>query len=134
VNSQLIQSVVDCLIPADEFPGAYEAGVCDYLRKLFETDLRDEAEFFNTGLDSIDLEARARFGKPFASLTPAQQSVTFEAIQQGDVLTSWQISPQRFFEMLVCTTAEGFYSEPKQGGNRGAISWMMTGFEDEVNS
>ena len=90
MNLQLIRSVVDCLIPADEFPGGYEAGVCDYLLKLFETDLRNEAEFFKTGLDSIELEARARFGEPFASLTTAQQSITLEAIQQGDVLTSWQ--------------------------------------------
>ena len=124
--------MVDCLIPADEFPGAYEAGVCDYLRKLFETDLRDKAEFFATGLDGIELEARARFGKPFASLTAEQQRITLETIQEGDILTSWQISPQRFFEMLVCTTAEGFYSDPQQGGNRGAISWKMTGFEDQV--
>ena len=134
MKTETLRAVVDCVIPADDFPGAYEAGVCDYLLKLFETDLRDEAEFFNTGLDSIDLEARARFGEPFASLTPSQQSITLEAIQQGDVLASWQISPQRFFEMLVCTTAEGFYSEPQQGGNRGALSWTMTGFEDELNS
>jgi gluconate 2-dehydrogenase gamma chain len=131
MNSQLIRSVVDCLIPADDFPGAYDAGVCDYLLKLFETDLRAEAKFFTAGLESIDLEARARFGEPFANLTPAQQTITLDAIEQGDVLTSWQISPQRFFEMLVCTTAEGFYSEPQQGGNRGAISWTMTGFEDQ---
>ena len=134
MNTQILRAVVDRLIPADEFPGAYEAGVCDYLLKLFETDLRDEAEIFTTGLDAIELEARARFGEPFATLTPAQQSITLEAIQQADVLTSWQISPQRFFEMLVCTTAEGFYSDPQQGGNRGAISWTMTGFEDQVDS
>ncbi|HEU5132957.1 MAG TPA: gluconate 2-dehydrogenase subunit 3 family protein, partial [Pyrinomonadaceae bacterium] len=104
------------------------------LLKLFETDLRAEAEFFMTGLDSIELEGRARFGEPFASLNPAQQSITLEAIQRGDVLTSWQISPQRFFAMLVCTTAEGYYSDPQQGGNRGAVSWTMTGFEDQLNS
>ena len=130
MKTETLRTVVDCLIPADDFPGADEAGVCDYLRKLFETDLRDEAEFFMLGLDSIELEAHARFGNGFASLTTEQQTITLEAIQQGDVLTFWQISPQRFLEMLVCTTAEGFYSDPQQGGNRGAISWTMTGFED----
>jgi hypothetical protein len=129
----MLRTVVDCLIPADDFPGASEAGVCDYLRKLFETDLRDEAGFFMTGLDQIELEALARFGDSFASLTLEQQNVTLETIQQGDVLTSWPISPQRFFEMLVCTTAEGFYSDPQQGGNRNAVSWMMTGFEDQLD-
>jgi hypothetical protein len=131
---ETLRAVVDCLIPADDFPGAYEAGVCDYLVKLFETDLRNEAEFFTIGLDSIDAEAGARFGEPFTSLPLEQQSITLDAIQRGDVLTSWQISPRRFFEMLVCTTTEGFYSDPQQGGNRGAISWTMTGFEDQINS
>jgi gluconate 2-dehydrogenase gamma chain len=126
--------VIDCLIPADEFPGAFEAGVCDYLLKLFATDLCDEAAFFTMGLDNIELEAQTRFGGPFAGLTPEQQTIILEAIQHGDVLNSWQISPQRFFEMLVCTTAEGFYSDPQQGGNRGSISWTMTGFEDSTNS
>jgi hypothetical protein len=32
--------------------------------------------------------------------------------------------------MLVNTTAEGYYSEPQQGGNRRGISWVMTGFEN----
>ena len=108
MNTHTLRSVVNCLIP-----GAYEAGVCDYLRNLFATDLRNEAEVFTTGLDSIDLEARARFGEPFAYLTPEQQTITLEAIQQRN---------HRFFEMLVCTTAEGFYTNP--------ISWTMTGFED----
>jgi hypothetical protein len=133
LKTETLRTVVDCLIPADDFPGASEAGVCNYLRKLFETDLRDEAGFFMTGLDQIELEALARFGDSFASLTLEQQTVTLETIQQGDVLTSWPISPQRFFEMLVCTTAEGFYSDPQQGGNRNAVSWMMTGFEDQLD-
>ena len=134
MNTQTLRAVVCCLIPADDFPGAYDAGVCDYLQKLFETDLRDEAEFFTTGLDSIELEARARFGESFANLAPQRQTITLEAIQQGDLLTPWPISSQRFFEILVCTTAEGFYSDPQQGGNRGALSWVMTGFEDQANA
>jgi len=52
----------------------------------------------------------------------------------GDVKTTWSISPSRFFEMLVNTTAEGFYSDPQQGGNRNAVSWTMTGFEDVSDS
>jgi gluconate 2-dehydrogenase gamma chain len=134
VKIETLRAVVDCLIPADDFPGAYEAGVCDYMLRLFGTDLRNEAEFFTTGIDSINAEARARFAEPFASLTAEQQIITLDAIQRADVLTTWQISPRRFFEMLVCTTTEGFYSDPQQGGNRGAISWTMTGFEDQVDS
>lgn len=130
MNTRTLRTVVDCLIPPDDFPGAYDAGVCEYLNRLFESDLRDEAEFFNTGLNSIEEEANARYGGSFQTLTSDQQTSTLEAIQHGDVVIDWPVSPRRFFDMLICTTAEGFYSNPEQGGNRRAISWFMTGFEE----
>ena len=129
--SETLRAVVDCLIPPDDFPGAYDAGVCDYLKRIFQTDLAAQSEFFFTGIDGINAEALERFNKPFTNLSPDQQFATLAAIESNDVKTSWPISPSLFFEMLVNTTAEGYYSDPQQGGNRGAISWLMTGFEDE---
>ena len=134
MNSETLHAVVDCLIPPDDFPGAYDAGVCDYLERLLQTDLAEQAEFFRLGLDAIEAESLARFEKPFANLSPSDQISTLAAIESGDVQTSWPIPPSRFFEMLVNTTAEGYYSEPQQGGNRNASSWVMTGFEDFSNS
>jgi gluconate 2-dehydrogenase subunit 3-like protein len=134
MNSETLRAVVDCLIPPDDFPGAYDAGVCDYIERLLQTDLADRAEFFRTGVDAIDAEALARFAKPFINLGPSEQTLTLAAIESGQVKTSWPISPAHFFEMLVNTTAEGYYSEPQQGGNRGAVSWAMTGFEELSNS
>lgn len=113
MNSETLRAVVDCLIPGDEFPGAYDAGVCDYVERLLQTDLADRAEFFRAGIDAIDAEALARFGKPFAKLTATEQTSTLSVIASA---------APRFFEMLVCTTAEGYYTEP--------ISWAMTGFEE----
>ena len=128
--SETLRAVVDCLIPPDDFPGAYDAGVCDYLERIFQTDLAAQSEFFLAGIDGIDAEALARFNTPFAALSPDQKVSTLAAIESGDLKTSWSISPTEFFEMLVNTTAEGYYSDPQQGGNRGSISWVMTGFED----
>ena len=121
MNPETLRAVVDCLIPGDDFPGAYDAGVCDYVERLLQTDLADEADFFRAGLDAIEAEAFARFDKPFAKLNATEQTATLTAIESR---------APRFFEMLVNTTAEGYYSEPAQGGNRNAISWTMTGFED----
>ena len=134
MNSETLRAVVNCLIPPDDFPGAYDAGVCDYLERLLRTDLADHAEFFHAGVDAIEAEALAQFHKSFAQLSPSQQNSTLAAIESGTVKTSWPIPPSRFFEMLVNTTAEGYYSEPQQGGNRGAISWVMTGFEELEDS
>ena len=127
--SETLRAVVDCLIPPDDFPGAYDAGVCVYLERIFQTDLAAQSEFFRAGIDSINAEALERFNNPFANLTPDQKLSTLAAIESNQVKTSWPISPSLFFEMLVNTTAEGYYSDPQQGGNRNGISWVMTGFE-----
>ena len=121
MNPETLRAVVDCLIPPDDFPGAYDAGVCDYIEQLFQTDLAEHAEFFQAGIDAIDIEALATYNHPFAVLTRDQQTSILEGVESGAA---------RFFEMLVNITAEGYYSDPQQGGNRGAVSWVMTGFED----
>ena len=134
MNSETIRAVVDCLIPPDDFPGAYEAGVCNYLERLLQTDLAEHADFFRAGIDAIDTEALAQYNARFEALTPDQQIAILAGIDSGAVKTSWPVAPSRFFEMLVNTTAEGYYSDPQQGGNRGCASWVMTGFEDAVES
>ena len=134
MNPDTLPAVVDCLIPPDDFPGAYDAGVCDYIEQLFQRDLAEHAEFFRAGIDAIDIEALATYNAPFAVLTRDRQISILEAIEVGAVKTSWPIAPARFFEMLVNITAEGYYSEPQQGGNRSQASWLMTGFEDAINS
>jgi len=128
-QQQTLRAVVDCLIPPDDYPGAYEAGVCDYLERLYQTDLASQLEFCAAGLDCVDTESRFRFATTFADLTPDLQSSILQAIETGNVLALWPISPTQFFNLLVTTTAEGYYSDPQQGGNRGSISWEMTGFE-----
>ena len=125
MNPETLRAVVDCLIPPDDFPGAYEAGVCDYIEQLFQTDLAEHAEFFQAGIDAIDNEALATYNAPFAVLTRDQQTSILKGIEYGAA---------RFFEMLVNITAEGYYSDPQQGGNRGCASWVMTGFEEAVES
>ena len=130
MNPETLRAVVDCLIPPDDFPGAYDSGVCDYLERILQTDLAAQSEFFHAGIDGIEAEALERFNESFANLTPDQQVSTLAAIESGDVKTSWSISPPLFFELLVNTTAEGYYSDPQQGGNRGGRSWVMTGFDE----
>lgn len=127
---ETLRAVVDCLIPPDDYAGAFDAGVCDFIVRLFETDLAEQREFFDAGLEAIESEALARFATRFADLSPDQQVVILAGIERGSVNTPWPIAPDQFFEILVRTTAEGYYSDPEQGGNKGSISWAMTGFQE----
>ena len=134
MNPHTLPAVVECLIPPDDFPGAYDAGVCDFIEQLLQTDLAEHDELFRAGIDAIDSEALATYNAPFAVLTREQQIATLTGIESGAVKTSWPIASPRFFVMLVNVTAEGYYSDPQQGGNRGCASWFMTGFEDVLES
>ena len=130
MRTQTLSAVVDCLIPPDDYPGGFDAGVCDFIASLLETDLAEQREFFAAGLDGIESESRARFDRSFVDLSSNEKVTLLENVESGKVISSWPIAPDRFFDMLVRTTAEGYYSDPDQGGNRGSISWVMTGFQE----
>lgn len=126
---QILRSVTDCLIPPDDFPGGWEAGVGDYLLRQFERDLRPQLEMYRAGLDALDQEAQARAGQPFTELTPEAQTALLEQIEQGQVITAWAISPADFFRQLVDHAMEGYYGDPGNGGNHNMIAWKIIGFE-----
>jgi len=132
LQQQTLREAVDRIIPPDDYPGAWDAGIGDYLARQFEGDLALQLNLFTAGLDGLEAEALARFDSRFVNLTLDQQDTCLAHVETGEVLTLWSVPPLRFFELLVNTTAEGYYSEPEQGGNRAAISWAMTGFEERA--
>ena len=38
------------------------------------------------------------------------------------------LSAQEFFNLLLATTMQGFFSDPIYGGNRDKVAWKMIGF------
>lgn len=126
---QILRAAIDGIIPPDDFPGGWEAGVGDYLLQQFERDLRPLLEMYRAGLDTLDQEAHARTGQSFAELTPEAQTTLLEQVEQGKVITAWPIAPVDFFRQLVDHAMEGYYGDSGNGGNRDAIAWKMIGFE-----
>jgi len=125
---QTLRAALDRIIPPDDYPGAWESGVGDYLARQFEGDLRQVFADYCTGLTALDAESVARFRQSFSKLSEQDQDRLLGLIEAGEVITTWEVAPRFFFNLLINTTAEGFYSEPEQGGNRNAASWYMTGF------
>ena len=133
-QQQTLRAAVDRIVPPDDYPGAWQCGVGDYLARQFESDLRPVLDDYRAGLTGLEAESVARFQQSFISLSDKEQDTVLRHIEAGEVLTAWEVAPSVFFNLLVNTTAEGFYSEPQQGGNRNAISWAMTGFEEDSKS
>ncbi len=129
-QQQTLQAAVDRIIPGDDFPGAWEAGVGDYLYRQLAGDLRSYLRIYREGLDALDAEAQAASATPFAALTAEQQDLL---LKRADFAVATLRNPpmlQHFFRLLVVHTAEGYYSDPGNGGNRGGIAWKMIGFAE----
>lgn len=132
-QQQTLRAAVDRIIPFDDYPGAWQSGVGDYLARQFEGDLRLVFDDYCNGLTALDAESLARFQQSFSQLSEEDQDHVLGLVEAGEVLTTWDVAPRRFFDLLVRTTVEGFYSEPEQGGNRNAVSWNMIGFEEATD-
>lgn len=132
-QQQTLLAAVDRIIPPDDYPGAWQSGVGDYLARQFEGDLRPVFDDYCNGLTALDAESIARFQQGFSQLSEEDQDHVLGLVEGGEVLTTWDVAPRVFFNLLVRTTAEGFYSEPEQGGNRNAASWKMVGFEEATD-
>ena len=62
--------------------------------------------------------AATKFGKRFAELA---------AEQQADALIEVEENLRAFFDLILTHTRQGFYGDPRHGGNRNMASWKMLG-------
>lgn len=128
-QSALLRAAADRIIPADDYPGAWEAGAGDYLLGQFRRDLEPLLDLYRDGLDALDAEARADGGAGFVERDAAAQDALLARVERGAVAAAWPTPPAAFFRRLVEHVAEGYYSDPGNGGNKDGIAWKMVGFE-----
>ena len=128
-QKKTLKALVNCIIPPDEAPGGWDAGVGDYLYQQFEGDLKDAVSLYQQGLLALDAEAQAQYQRSFADLAADEQESLLQQVEQNKVQTTWPVNPAEFFLRVVHHCAEGFYSDPGNGGNRDGVAWKMIGFE-----
>lgn len=127
-QTRTLRAAVDRIIPPDDFPGGWEAGVGDFLQLLWTREPHFLAEAVQ-GLDALDREARAQAGAAFADLSADAQDALLRRVEAGEVRADWPLPPAAFFALLVRQCMEGFYADPGNGGNKDGVSWRMVGFE-----
>lgn len=125
----VLAAMADSIVPADEFPGATEAGVLDYFAMQFGHELSRETGYYRCGLDAVDGEARVAYGRPLCQLDDDERRRLLQSIEAADLRTTWPVDPARFFADVVGHVMAGYYGDPGNGGNRNTVSWQMIGFE-----
>ena len=128
-QERTLKAALDRLIPADDYPGAWEAGVGDYITRQLEGDSHHLLTSYRLGLDAMDAEAVTAYGQHFADLYTARQEALIANLERGVTGTLWITPAAAFVSTLIHHAAEGYYAEPAQGGNHGAKSWAMVGFD-----
>jgi gluconate 2-dehydrogenase gamma chain len=148
-EAAFIEAAVARLIPADDqWPGAFEAGVPNYIDKQLagawgsgERLYRSgpwaagspsqgyqlpftPGELFHKALSAIH---RENGGAGFAKMPPARQDEFLKHLEAGGKDLGG-VPSEVFFEHLWKSTVEGFFSDPVYGGNHEMVSWQMIGF------
>jgi gluconate 2-dehydrogenase gamma chain len=128
-EARTLAAACDAIIPADESPGASWAGVVNYIDCQLCGHLRRFRESYRHGIAAMNKSSHLLYGNDFAALPESRQLDLLTKMEQGLApREAWQkISSAEFFSMLVDHTMQGFYGDPRHGGNRGRIAWKMVG-------
>lgn len=123
--SELLRAVIDCIIPADDYPSASQNRVDIYIERILQTDLQEWQDKFQAGLDELEADSKRTTGGGFASLPPQRQNALLAAMEHDPAWGEW-------FSMLVQLTNEGYYADRSNGGNPDHASWNMIGYEPRL--
>jgi gluconate 2-dehydrogenase gamma chain len=122
-----LEAVCERIIPADQDPGAAWAGVVNFIDRQLTGPYRRLQKTYRLGIEGIHATSLAMFGNPFVALTAEQQDAVLQAMDKGQAQgEGWkQLSAKSFFDLVVSHTMQGFYGDPRHGGNRERVSWKM---------
>ena len=123
-EARLVEALCDRIVPADDAPGAKEAGVLFYIDRQLAGPLRRFAPAYHENLTRLAVSCKESTGRDFVDLLSMRQTEFLRHLANGaEPLSS-------FFTLVVDHTMQGFYGSPQHGGNRGVVSWEMLGIRD----
>ena len=117
-EAQTVEAICEQIIPADRDAGARQAGVVDYIDIQLTRHFKRYQKTYRQGIAAVDRASRAKFGKRFAELAAGQQTEALIEVEENS---------RTFFDLILTHTRQGFYGDPRHGGNRNMASWKMLG-------
>jgi len=115
-EARTVEAICGQLIPADRDPGAREAGVVNFIDLQLTRPFRRFQPVYRKGIAGLDAASHAQFGRRFVELSADQQVAAL-----GDA----ERNSKEFFELILAHCRQGFYGDPRHGGNRNRVSWKM---------
>jgi len=128
-EARAIDAWTECLIPADDLPGASLAQVVRYIDLQLTRRFKKLQEPYQRAAEAIDEAAQRAHAKPFAELATEQQTALLAALDagKGDKALWGLDGGKAAFEMVLNHTMQGFFGSPRHGGNRDFASSKLVG-------
>lgn len=128
-EAKTLEAICEQIVPADQDPGAAQAGVVNFIDRQLVGHLKRHQKAYREGLIGVDQTSQALHGSKFVDLPAAKQLAVLTALDRGEAAGEvWKRrSAKAFFELVVNHTMQGFYGDPRHGGNRDGVSWKMLG-------
>jgi gluconate 2-dehydrogenase gamma chain len=124
-----VEAITEQIIPADQDPGAKWAGVVHYIDLSLAGEFAELRPIYQAGLSRLGELTKAVSDHPFSDLDFALQTSVLEKLQSDAPGTPSSTSGQHFFALVRRQTIEGFFGDPKHGGNRDYVGWKVLKFE-----
>ena len=131
----LVNVIIEQIIPTDEWPGARDAGVANFIDKQLVGPYTRYQEDYRNGLAAINLSCINLYKNQFEALEWEEQTGFLKRMEAGELSTlqskedsekTWaEVSDREFFNLIRDHTMQGFYGSPRHGGNRNYVSYRM---------
>jgi hypothetical protein len=121
-QAELLDLLVDVIIPPTDTPGAKDAGVPAFIDKLLADWVDPEdRESFRTGLAGVDDACRQAHGVSFRDATPAQRHAFVTQLDE-EAIQARGGGPPPFFATLKEWTLVGYYTS--EVGATQELQWL----------
>jgi len=128
-EARTLAAISDQIIPPDQDPGAAWAGVVNYIDRQLCGQFQTLQQTYRRGIAGVDESSRVVYGNAFADLAAQQQIDVLHRLEDSQAPGAiWkQSSSSEFFALVIDHTMQGYYGDPRHGGNRDGVSWKMLG-------
>ncbi len=130
-EAALLIAVCERIIPADDAPGATDAGVIRFIDRQLSGAHRRHGAAYRSGLEALRQTWQHLHQRDFPALAPEVQDELLNRLDAGKVPAELWTQPTApaFFRLVVEHTMQGFYGSPRHGGNRDYLSYRMLGVD-----
>ena len=139
----LVDEIVEQIIPKDEWPGAKDAGVTNFIDRQLVGPFVRHQQIYRKGLAAMQASCNSLYQKQFQELSWNEQTNLLKEMSEGrlsdipkdnktgkQVNKIWEMGFDRIFFNLICDhTMQGFYGSPRHGGNLNYVSYKMIGLD-----